>query len=706
MVADGKPNILLIIADDLGLDASAQYSLGNDLPVTPNLDALASDGIVFDNAWATPVCTTTRGTIITGLHGVNSGVDTVPDTLDTSIMTLQRHLSNDANSADYQSAVVGKWHIGGMNPDLDHPNQSGVPYYSGNMSGSLRDYFEWDLVTNGVESQSTTYHTTAVTDMAIDWITAQSDPWFMWLAYSAPHTPFHLPPNDLHARSLSGTDADIAANPREYFLAAIEAMDSEIGRLLNSLSVEERENTMIIFIGDNGTPNAVLDTTVFPTGHSKATLYEGGIRVPMIVSGAEVSRNGERESALVNTADIYPTVIEALGSAPNTQVDGVSFYDMLSEAGISSRTFNYSEIITNRTNGWTTRSATHKLIVFNSGDRELYDLDNDIREENNLIADSEDGYETIISELVGFADFVRNGVPMPPSEGVDITDAILLETSADCADYVNQYTSTSLDQRNDVLFNGDLVISVEDDECIFQTNVIPNHTFHDGDADFAYDVAPQDVEYRISRTPQLASEITYLNGLDNGILLNGVKMDILSAGCYNVGGGRVGCNDPEQPWRADPMFEANGFNIDSHNAHTQAGGLYHYHGTPNALFDENSVEVVIGFAADGYPIFSSYIEEDGVVRKVRSGYRLKEGERPSLDSEPPGNEFDGNPGGTYDGTYRDDFEYVEGFGDLDECNGMTHNGVYGYYMIDEFPWAMACLKGTPHESFSKRNGGN
>lgn len=244
-----KPNILLIIADDVGLDSSAQYNFGSDLPYTPNLDTLAADGIIFDNAWATPTCTTTRGTLITGQHCVNSGVDTLPDELDISSMTLQRYRSGQTASQEYQSAVIGKWHIAGREADPNHPNESGVPYYAGNMTGSLSDYYDWDLVINGVETRSEIYHTTAVTNMAIDWITDQTNPWFMWLAYSAPHTPFHLPPVDLHNRSLSGTEQDIAANERDYYLAAMEAMDSEIGRLLNELPEGERENTMVIFSG-------------------------------------------------------------------------------------------------------------------------------------------------------------------------------------------------------------------------------------------------------------------------------------------------------------------------------------------------------------------------------------------------------------------------------------------------------------------------
>ncbi len=304
----GKPNILFIIADDQGLDSSAQYAYSSDLPVTPTINTLAEQGIVFDNVWATPACTTTRGTLITGQHGINSGINYVPAVMDSSTQTLQRYIKSLPQSSDYQTAVIGKWHLGGGNPELSHPTDSGVDYYAGTITGTLDDYYNWQLTEGGKNTTSTDYHTTKITDLAVDWLALQNEqqqPWFLWLAYVAPHSPFHLPPENLHSRShLTGTDADITANKREYYLAAIEAMDSEIGRLLDSLSAEERENTLIVYIGDNGTPAGVVDANVYSKTHSKGSLYEGGIRVPMVVSGQGVSRINVRESAFVNISDL------------------------------------------------------------------------------------------------------------------------------------------------------------------------------------------------------------------------------------------------------------------------------------------------------------------------------------------------------------------------------------------------------------------
>ena len=191
---------------------------------------------------------------------------------------------------------------------------------------------------------------------------------------------------------------------------------------------------------------------------------------------------------------------------------------------------------------------------------------------------------------------------------------------------------------------------------------------------------------------------------DNAVMLNGVKLDLLAAACYGVGNDplgqeKIGCFD-DYPWRYDPMHPANDFGTDTHNAHVQPDGAYHYHGSPEALFDTTgeTESGVIGFAADGFPIYGPYIDDEGTVRPVVSGYSLKEGERISQEGE------GAFPGGSYDGTYRDDYEFT-GAGDLDECNGMTRDGSYGYYITDSYPWVLGCYTGSTDPSFDKGMGG-
>ena len=702
------PNILLIVADDLGLDASAQYKLSNDLPETPTLNALADNGIVFDNAWATPSCTTTRASLITGLHGVNSGVDTVPGRLDPNANTLQRHLTN--NTENYVSAVVGKWHIAGRNPELDHPSESGVPFYSGNMLAKLRSYFDWKITTNGKKGNSTTYHTTAITNTAVEWIAEQNTPWFMLLAYAAPHSPFHLPPGDLHDRNLEGSITAIKSNPRPYFLASIEAMDSEIGRLLDSLSEDERDNTLILFIGDNGTPRAVIDTHGFPRKHGKKSLYEGGIRVPMTVSGAGVTRVGEREEALVNTVDIYATIAEAAGAPIKTGINGISFLDMLKNDNAATREFNYSEIVDDEdSTGWTVRNMTHKLIVYANGTEELYDISKDLREQNNLIADGIGSNAKLVEILRSFGEAIR-GQAIPGEEpisgkigAIDITNVIFENTSPDCADYVNTYKADVEDLTRELGFEAEVMITSNASSCTMSSDNVPNHNFQEPGTNFATQLSEQSNTFIINRNPQITESPTPLTqDVITGVMLNGVFIDMLSAGCYNPthpradddGDVRSGCGQ-NSAWLLDPLGSGK-FATDSHNAHVQPDGSYHYHGNPNVIFDSNpgsKGSPLIGFAADGFPIYGSYFLDPKTkeVREALSGYTLLAGLRPS---------GEGNPGGKYDGRYEQDYEYTNA-GDLDECNGMTVNGQYAYYVTKDFPWIIKCFSGTPNSSFEK-----
>jgi len=290
-----------------------------------------------------------------------------------------------------------------------------------------------------------------------------------------------------------------------------------------------------------------------------------------------------------------------------------------------------------------------------------------------------------------------NSTVQPTTAGtIDITNALLSNRSANCEAYVNRYQSMVKDVINNTDFQGSLDISVQNGKCYFSSNSIPNYDFNDGSGHFATRVSAQNINYEMTASPIKASSTTALSlQYDNAIILNGVKVDILAAACYGVGDEKIGCFDINTPWRLDPMSPLTQFGEDSHHAHTQPTGEYHYHGSPEALFDTagSAESPVIGFAADGFPIYGPYISVDGKIRKATSSYQLKSGSREAIKGV--------NPGGSYDGTYRDDYEYIAGEGDLDECNGMTKDGVYGYYVTESYPWMIGCYKGTPDNSFRK-----
>lgn len=372
-----SPNILLLIADDLGVESSVCYS--ENAPPAPRLAEFCDQGVVFENAWSNPICSPTRAGILTGRHGFRTGIGE-QSTRDNGLQigaeewTLPRAL--DASESGYAHANFGKWHLGG---DNDTPNDMGWSHFSGVPTGGLRDYERWEKVVDGQSVQVENYATTETVDDAISWIDQQNQPWLAWVAFNAPHTPFHLPPNELHSAELTGTTADIEANPDAYYAAAIEALDTEVGRLIDSIDPDERERTTIIFIGDNGNPAQVSDSE---RGQSKGSLYEGGVHVPMVMWGAGVN-TGSRTTELAGTVDLFSTILELAGvdqaaNGPSDRIiDSQSLLPVIS-GGSSASSYLYTELFGTesrpRSVGRTVRNDRYKLIEFSNGRIEFFDL--------------------------------------------------------------------------------------------------------------------------------------------------------------------------------------------------------------------------------------------------------------------------------------------------------------------------------------------
>lgn len=288
------------------------------------------------------------------------------------------------------------------------------------------------------------------------------------------------------------------------------------------------------------------------------------------------------------------------------------------------------------------------------------------------------------------------------SDATDITNAIFNNTSPLCSDYVGEFSATITDKSNNQQHISEVSITSEESKCTIASNGIPNHDFAI-DGNFATTTKPVSESFSFPVNPQVASSSTGLSlEFDNAIFLNGAKLDLLAAACYGIGNEplgkeKIGCGDINTPWRYDPMHPSNDFGEDANHAHTQPDGAYHYHGDPVAMYDTtgNTESGVIGFAADGFPIRGPYIDDNGQVREIKSGYVLQDGNRTSQQGE------GAFPNGTWDGTFRDDFAWQEGAGDLDECNGKTVNGTYTYFVTFSYPWVMGCFKGTPDDSFRK-----
>jgi len=242
-------------------------------------------------------------------------------------------------------------------------------------------------------------------------------------------------------------------------------------------------------------------------------------------------------------------------------------------------------------------------------------------------------------------------------------------------------------------------ITVRSDYRYITSNGIPNH--HHGDFPNRGNpntIRAQSYTFRMTANPQMAPGITPLGMNPFGVAINGIPFDPGAAEWWN--------NDPFSGWQYEALSGKINLGMDQNHAHVQPNGAYHYHGLPTGLIDHlgNGKKMnLIGYAADGFPIYDQYgyaqTDSRSDIKKLTSSFRLREGKRPN------------GPGGKYDGTFVQDYEYVERAGDLDQCNGRTgvtpeySNGTYYYVITSEFPFIPRCYRGTPDDSFRRRGPG-
>lgn len=238
------------------------------------------------------------------------------------------------------------------------------------------------------------YATTELVDDAIAWLGEQPEPFVLWLALNAPHAPFHVPPEDLHSVDDLGVQGDCPEGRRsDCYGAAVEAMDSEIGRLLAHLDDGRLDRTWVIFVGDNGTPAQVAQPPVVSL-RSKNSLYEGGVRVPLIVAGPGLSDPDRAVDPIVDVSDLHATILQLTGAElpSDRTLDSVSLVPyLLDPAAPPQRTHTLAQLEASSPDddkaGDAIRDERFKYIRFADGREELYDLDADPWEDDELLAD-------------------------------------------------------------------------------------------------------------------------------------------------------------------------------------------------------------------------------------------------------------------------------------------------------------------------------
>lgn len=411
-----RDNFIVFIADDAGVDAVGVYSddlayghpgEGAQAVVTPRIDDLATQGVLFRNAYTNPTCAPSRAQLLTGRHALRTGIGNAGGAvLDLSETTLPELLAGT-----HLNAAIGKWHLG-SGGDESHPVNSGFDYYAGALNSGVNSYTDWAKTTHtagGAPSTDPSFMTYATDDVSAEAIAKLAefgdDPFFLWVAFNAPHAPFHVPTGPLT------TVVDAGSNSRTKYVAALEAMDREIGDILDSMDPTVLADTTIIFIGDNGTPSGVTRSP-FDSTHAKGTVYEGGSNVPLIVVSPHIdpAHEGAESLAFVSSVDLFATVAE-IAEVTSSAEDSLSLLPYLKDPTLDTnplRRVAYAELFA--PNGVGVVYSNHeravsdgqyKLIWRNGVIEEFFDLTTNPFEDVNLLPyDAMSGEEQAAYDLL------------------------------------------------------------------------------------------------------------------------------------------------------------------------------------------------------------------------------------------------------------------------------------------------------------------
>jgi arylsulfatase A-like enzyme len=383
--ATRKPNIIVIVADDLGYaDLGCQGA--TDLK-TPHIDALAANGVRFTDGYVScPVCSPTRAGLLTGRyqerfgHEFNPGADA--NSPHFGLPLSQKTLADQLKAAGYVTGMVGKWHLG-AHPKF-HPLKRGFDEFFGFLGG-LHPYIDLKATgphpilrgTRPVDEKE--YLTDAFTREAVAFIDRhRQHPFFLYLPFNAVHAPMDPPPEKYLERF-----TNIADEHRRTFAAMLAAMDDGVGAVLEKLRAAKlEEQTLIFFISDNGGPTPVNTSRNNPLSGHKAQVLEGGIRVPFMVQW-----KGRIPPAVVHhpviSLDIFPTALAAAGAKPPKDLDGLNLLPLLSGKNNTPP----HEMLFWRFGGQSAvRRGKWKLLKMDQEPQKLFDLETDIAETIDVAA--------------------------------------------------------------------------------------------------------------------------------------------------------------------------------------------------------------------------------------------------------------------------------------------------------------------------------
>ncbi|NQU54559.1 MAG: sulfatase-like hydrolase/transferase [Bacteroidetes bacterium] len=398
-----QPNLIVIMADDLGY-ADVGFNGCKDIP-TPNIDRIAENGVMCTNAYTTySVCSPSRAGFITGRYPQRFGYErNVQYRVNDPEMGLSKDeatLATFLKQAGYKSGVIGKWHLGAH--QSNHPLNRGFDEFYGHLGGGHR-YFSEELVIddsyaavdepesyrtwimrNHGHEKTDEYLTDEFSNEAVQFVVRHKDePFFLYLSYNAPHAPMQATEKYL------SRFPNIEDIKRKTYAAMVSAVDDGVGNLLNKLAeLDIEENTIVIFLSDNGGPekNNASDNGILREG--KGSVYEGGFRVPFAIQYKAKFDKGVYNKP-ISALDIYATMaaITATPENPNKPLDGVNLIPYITGENkeVPHETIYLRKFDQNR---FAVRNNDYKLVTFNNGSvKELYNLKEDISESKNIIGD-------------------------------------------------------------------------------------------------------------------------------------------------------------------------------------------------------------------------------------------------------------------------------------------------------------------------------
>jgi arylsulfatase A len=437
-----RPNIVLILADDLGWADLGCY--GSTFHRTPHLDRLATAGVRFTDAYAAcPVCSPTRAALLTGMYPQRFELtDWLPgraDRADQKLLRprLQQQLPLEAvtlaerlRDAGYQTASIGKWHLGGegfgpteqgfqLNLGGDHtgtPRSYFAPFQSKEGNGAVR------FMPGLEEAPAGEYLTDRYAQEAEKFLEANRErPFFLYLSHHGVHTPLRAK-KELIEQYPQQAKPGQQSNP--IYAAMLQSVDDSVGRIVAKLAeLHLTENTLLIFTSDNG-GLATLEglpappTINTPLREGKGYLYEGGLRVPLIIAGPQVATDGGRCSVPVISQDVFATVCAACSLPAERPIDGKSLLPLLqgdAEPLHEALYWHYPHYANQGSRpGGAIRVGEYKLVEYYENQRrELFHLPSDLSESRNLAAEKPEMVKRLAAQLEAWRRDVKALMPMP-----------------------------------------------------------------------------------------------------------------------------------------------------------------------------------------------------------------------------------------------------------------------------------------------------